>query len=74
MLHRTPQRLFDQSLLTSKRYYLMHTVAYSNHLIYKHVRYCNIYSIIWLADFQFKFYIRGGGGGGGEGGHSLLFC
>ena len=27
-------------------------------LICKQVRYCNIYSIIWLANFQFKFYIR----------------
>ena len=27
-------------------------------LIYKQVRYCNICSIIWLANFQLKFYIR----------------
>ena len=35
-------------------------------LIYKQIRYCNIYSIIKLADFQFKFYVR-------ERGHSFLF-
>ena len=29
-------------------------------LIYKQVRYYNIYNIIWLADFQSKFYIRKG--------------
>ena len=39
-------------------------------LIYKQVRYCNIYSIIWLADFQFRFYVSEVRGGGG---HSLLF-
>ena len=52
----------------SKRYYLIYEHCCLQHpLIYNHVRYCNIYSIIWLADFQFKFYIRE------RGGHSFLF-
>ena len=46
-------------------YYLIYAHCCLQHpLIYKQVRYCNIYSIIRLADFQFKFYIGGGGGGG----------
>ena len=36
-------------------------------LIYKDVRYCNIYSIIRLEDFQLKFFKREGGG------ESLIF-
>ena len=44
----------------SKRYYLIHAHCCLQHpLIYKHVRYCNIYSIIWLADFQFQVLYEG---------------
>ena len=47
----------------SKRYYVIYAHCCLQHpLIYNQVRYCNIYSIIWLADFQFKFYIRERGG------------
>ena len=58
----------------SKRYYFIYTHCCLQHpLIYNHVRYCNIYSIRWLAYFQFKFYIRESEGGGGGEGHSLVF-
>ena len=43
----------------SRRYYLIYAYCCLQHpFIYNHVRYCDIYGIIWLADFQFKFYIR----------------
>ena len=48
--------------VVGEMYFLVYVYWCLQHpLIYKQVRYCNIYSIIWLANFQFKFYIREGG-------------
>ena len=49
--------------VVGKTYYVVDPQRCLQHpLIYKQVRYCNIYSMVWLADFQFKFYMGGGGG------------
>ena len=54
--------------VVGKMYYLVYVHLCLQHpLVYKQVTCCNIYSIVWLADFQFKLYIREGGA------HSFLF-